>query len=134
MRRGKPRVRYLRFGGSWGSFNLCLHRLLGSNLLLHRLLGSDWCLGIATVRGGPEGEVVAEELHNECAVTVRLLGQRIELSNSIVECLLGKMTCTVWGVEDFVVEDREVKGESETDGVGWGELGLGDISCVLGDS
>jgi hypothetical protein len=35
-------------------------------------------------------------------------------------------------VEDLVVENGEVKGETETDGVGRSKLGLGDIGGVLG--
>ena len=70
-------------------------------------------------------------MHDECAVTVRLLRQRIELSNGIIESLLGKMACAIWGVEDLIVEDGEVEGKAETDWVGWGELGLGDIGGIL---
>jgi len=38
---------------------------------------------------------------------------------------------TVWGVEDLVVENGEVEGETETDRVGRCELGLGNIGSVL---
>jgi hypothetical protein len=41
------------------------------------------------------------------------------------------MECTVGRVENLVVEDREVEGKSETDGVGWGELGLGNVGGTL---
>ena len=41
------------------------------------------------------------------------------------------MASTVWGVEDFVVEDGKVQRQAETDGVCWGEVGLGDIGGVL---
>lgn len=42
------------------------------------------------------------------------------------------MACAIRGVQDLVVKDREVQGEAETDGVGRGELGLGDVGGVLG--
>jgi hypothetical protein len=45
--------------------------------------------------------------------------------------LLGKVAGAVGGVQDLVVEDREVEREAEADGVGWGELGLGDVGGVL---
>jgi hypothetical protein len=38
---------------------------------------------------------------------------------------------TVGGVEDLVVEDGEVEGEAETDGVSGSELGLGNVGSVL---
>ena len=41
------------------------------------------------------------------------------------------MTRTVRAVENFVVEDREVEGEAETDGVSGSELGLGNVGGVL---
>lgn len=43
--------------------------------------------------------------------------------NSIVKGLLGKMAGLVWGVEDFIVEDREVEGKSKTNGVSGGKVG-----------
>ena len=41
------------------------------------------------------------------------------------------MACTVGGIENFVVEDGEVKCETETDGVCWGELGDSDVGRGL---
>jgi len=38
---------------------------------------------------------------------------------------------TVRRVEDLVVEDGEVEGEAETDGVSGSELGLGNVGGVL---
>lgn len=38
--------------------------------------------------------------------------------NSIIESKLGEVASLVGGVEDLVVEDREVEGQAETDGVG----------------
>jgi hypothetical protein len=58
-----------------------------------------WCLTslgwFSAIRRCPKGEVITEELHDEGAVPVRLLGQRVELGNGIVECLLGKMASAV---------------------------------------
>ena len=41
------------------------------------------------------------------------------------------MTCTIWGVQDLVVEDGEVESKTETNGVRRRKLGLGDIGSVL---
>jgi len=38
---------------------------------------------------------------------------------------------TVWGVEDLVIENGEVEGQTETDRVGWSQVGLSDIGSVL---
>jgi hypothetical protein len=37
----------------------------------------------------------------------------------------------IGGVQNLVVEDREVKGQTKADGVGGGQLCLGDIGGVL---
>ena len=41
------------------------------------------------------------------------------------------MASLVWGVEDLVVEDGEVEGKTKADWVGWGQLGLSDLSGSL---
>ena len=41
------------------------------------------------------------------------------------------MACAVGRVEDLVVEDREVQGETKADGVSWGKVGLGNIGGIL---
>ena len=108
----------------------CISRLLGGSAFLWRsLAGSSF--GLVAIRGSPEGEVVTEQLHDQGAITVRLFRQRVELRNGIVKGLLGEMACAVGGVEDLVVEDREVEGKSKTDGVSWGELGLGNVGSTL---
>ena len=58
--------------------------------------------------------------------------QFVELtSNGIVKGKLGEVASLIGGVQDFVVEDREVKGESETDGVGRGKVSGGDLGGSL---
>lgn len=41
------------------------------------------------------------------------------------------MASLVWRVQDLVVKDREVQGKTETDGVGWGKVGLCDLGGRL---
>lgn len=52
-------------------------------------------------------------------------------SNGIVKRLLGQMAGLVRRVENLVVEDREVEGKAQADGVGRGELGLGNLGGRL---
>jgi hypothetical protein len=51
--------------------------------------------------------------------------------NGIVESLLGKMASLVGRVEDLVVENGEVQGETKTDGVSGGKVGLSDLGGSL---
>jgi hypothetical protein len=88
-------------------------------------------LDVVAVARGPQGQVVTEKLHDEGGVPVALFAQGVELSNSVVEGLLGEVASAVGRVEDLVVEDREVKGQTQPDRVGWGELGLCDVGGVL---
>lgn len=76
-------------------------------------------------------QVVTQKLHDQGGILVALLGKGIELGNGIVESGLGKVASLVWGVQDLVVEDREVQGETQTDGVGRRKVGLGNFGGVL---
>ena len=97
-------------------------------------LGGRGLLGLSGVRRRPEGQIVAQELHDERAVAVRLLGKRVKLGNSVVKGLLREVASTVGRVQNLVVEDGEVQGETETDGVGGRELRLGDVGGALRDA
>mmetsp|Transcript_54807 Transcript_54807/g.174130 ORF Transcript_54807/g.174130 Transcript_54807/m.174130 type:complete len:266 (+) Transcript_54807:336-1133(+) len=76
---------------------------------------------------GPEGEVVAKELHDERAVLVALLPKRVKLRDGLIERLLRQPASALWRVEDLVIEHGEVEGEAEADGVSGGELAVGDV-------
>ncbi len=41
------------------------------------------------------------------------------------------MASSVGGVQNLVVEDGEIQRKTETNGVSWGKLGLGDIRSIL---
>lgn len=96
-------------------------------------------------------QVVPEELHDQGRVLVALLAQGVELctavvsscpvgfvclyieltSNGVIKSKFGEVAGLVGGVQDFVVEDREVQGQAEADGVGRGKIGRGDLSGSL---
>ena len=115
----------LRLGGSL----LGLVRLLFGLLLGLGGLGGG--LGLDGVGRGPESQVIAQELHDKRAVAVRLLREGVELGDSIVEGLLGKVASAIGRVENLVVKDREVERQAQANGVGGGKLGLGDIGGAL---
>lgn len=70
-------------------------------------------------------------MHDKGRILVALLREGVELRNRVIKGLLCEVAGTVGRVEDFVVEDGEVEGEAETDGVCWGELGDGDVGGGL---
>ena len=78
-------------------------------------------------RGGTY-QVVSQQLHDQCRVLVAFLTEGIKLGNSIVEGLLGEVARLVGRVEDLVIEDGEVEGEAETDGVSWSKISLSNLS------
>jgi hypothetical protein len=86
------RRRRLLFGRGSCLCGLC-GLLRGLGLLLGSGLAGSVALG--TVRRCPEREVVTEQLHDERGIAVRLLGQRVELGDGVVECLLGKVASAV---------------------------------------
>jgi hypothetical protein len=45
--------------------------------------------------------------------------------------LFGHLTCLAWLVHDFVVENREVKSKSESDGVGGLQVFVGEVCGVV---
>lgn len=112
------------------SSRLGLLSLLLCGLVLLGGIGGG-SLSLTVVGRGPEGEVVTEQLHDEGAVTVRLLRERVELGDGVIEGLLGQVASTVRRVENLVVEHGEVEGQAEADGVGGSQLGLGDIGGGL---
>ena len=103
-------------------------------LLLLSLGGLSSGLRLAVIGRGPESEVIPEELHDKGAVAVRLLGERVELGDRIIESLLGEVAGTIRRVKDLVVEDGEVEGKTQADRVGGSELGLSNIGSALHNS
>lgn len=84
--------------------------------------------------GGPEGQVISEQLHDRSGVGVHILFHVIEISNSVVEGLLCLVACDIgWG-QDFVIKDWVIQSQAQSNGVSWLEIRCLKISlliCVL---
>ena len=118
-------------GGSGLSFLTLVLRSRSGLLLGLVLFGTRAAFSFVAIGRSPQGQVVTQKLHDEGAVTVALFGQGVKLSNSVIERLLGKVASTVRRVQDLIVENGEVKGETKADGVGGGQVGLSNIGSVL---
>ncbi len=70
-------------------------------------------------------------MHDEGRILVALLTQGVELSNGIIESLLSQVASLVGGVQDLVIEDGEVQGQTKTNWVCWGEIGLSNFGSIL---
>lgn len=127
----------LQCGGlRWGGCRLRLVfparcRLLGLSCRLTTGWGG---LSLAAIGRSPQSQVVTEELHDQSAITIRLLRERVEFCNSIVKSLLGQVASSVRRVQNLVVENREIEGETKTDGVGRGKLSLRNVRSILKNS
>lgn len=80
---------------------------------------------------GSTHQIVSQQLHDQCRILVAFLAEGVELGNGVVKCLLGEVTCLIGRVEDLVVEDREVQGETKSDGMGGSKIGLSDLGGSL---
>lgn len=124
----------LQGGGlRWGGCRLRLvfparRGLLG---LSCRLTTSWGGLSLAAIGRSPQSQVVTEELHDQSAITIRLLRERVEFCNSIVKSLLGQVAGSVRRVQNLVVENGEIEGKTKTDGMGRGKLGLRNVRSIL---
>jgi len=77
--------------------------------------------------GGPESQVVSDELHNGGGVLVLVFLDVLDVGDGVVEGLLGQVAGLGGVVEALVVEHGEVEGESESDGVGGLQLVVGNL-------
>jgi len=79
---------------------------------------------------GPESKVVSDELHDGGSIFVDILLKLLNVSDGLVEGLLGELASLGGVVHDFIVEDREVKGKSESDGVSGLKVSVGNLRSV----
>mmetsp|Transcript_26633 Transcript_26633/g.75183 ORF Transcript_26633/g.75183 Transcript_26633/m.75183 type:complete len:235 (+) Transcript_26633:111-815(+) len=86
--------------------------------LLHGGAVLLWRLALAPLRvGGPQQEVVLEELHDGRALLVHVGGDALDALRRIVESGLRERAALVRRGEPLVVEDGEVEREAEADRV-----------------
>jgi hypothetical protein len=95
--------------------------------------GSDTAVSIHFIlfSANMTDQIVSQQLHDECGILVALFAQCVELGNSIIKSLLCEVASLIGRIEDLIVEDREVEGETKTDRVGWGEVSAGNFGGVL---
>merc|ERR1719162_1275164 len=79
----------------------------------------------------PQSQVVTKELHDQCRILVGFFVESVKFRNGIVECLLGNVARFVGCVEDLVVKDGKVKGQTKADGMRWGKVRLGNSTGCL---
>ena len=79
----------------------------------------------------PEGEVLLEELDDALGVTEVVLLELVDLVESILEGLVSKLAGSLVVLKHLVVEDGEVKGKTELDGVAGGEGDLVSLGVGL---
>ena len=75
-------------------------------------------------------EVLLEQLNDALGVTEVVLLKLINLVESFLKGLVGELAGGLMVLHDFVVEDREVQGETELDGVAGRQRDL--VSLVVG--
>merc|ERR1712007_330107 len=85
----------------------------------------------ALLVGCPEREVVAQELHDESGVLVRVLLDVVELRNGILESGACHFAGLVWILEHLVLEDGIVECKTKTNGVSHGQILLGNLVSFL---
>lgn len=86
-------------------------------------------LGLIVV--GPQREVITQKLHDQSVVLASLLGDGVNVGNSIIERLLGQLAGSLRRVENLVVEHGEVESQTQSDVVGGGQLGGGLVGSKL---
>jgi hypothetical protein len=86
-------------------------------------------LGLVIV--GPQREVISQQLHDQSIVLASLLGDGVNVSNGIVESLLGQLAGSLGRVENLVIEDGEVESQTQPNVVGGGQLGGGLVGSKL---
>ena len=80
----------------------------------------------------PQCEVVSEELHDQGAVLILVLLQLVQFTDGIVKRLLCNRTRLFRVTLDLIVEDREVEGQPETNGVSLGKIPCTSYSLLVG--
>merc|ERR1712025_967911 len=95
------------------------------------MLALPQALGITTLLiRGPQSQIITQQLHDERGVLVRIFRHIVKLGNSVLEGSAGHLACLIWVAKNFIVEDREVEGQTQADGVGHCKL-AGSTHCII---
>merc|ERR1712217_178933 len=65
--------------------------------------------------GRPQRQVITQELHDEGGIFVGILRNVVKLRNGIFERSTCHFTSFVWVAQNFILENRVVQGEAQTD-------------------
>merc|ERR1719424_15078 len=69
----------------------------------------------ALLVGCPEGQVVAQKLHDEGGILVRVLSHIVELGNCILKCRARHFASLFRVAKHLVLKHRKVQGETQAD-------------------
>merc|ERR1712187_982988 len=84
----------------------------------------------ALLIGGPQGEIVTQELHDESGVFVRILGDIVKLSNRVFERSACHLASLLGLLQNFVLKDRVIQCKAKTDWVSHSQVFLSDCLCI----
>merc|ERR1719469_501180 len=79
----------------------------------------------------PQGQIVAQQLHDESGILVRILRNVVQLSDGILESRAGHLASLIWIRQYFVLEDRVVQRQAQTDGMGHNKTLLSNFVRLL---
>merc|ERR1719237_1317666 len=102
----------------------------GAHAATSRTQTSHSLLAALLVRS-PQGQVVAEQLHDQRGVFIGLLCNIVELCDGILECCASHLACLIRISQHFVLKDRVIQSKAEADGVRNYEVFLCDIVRIL---
>lgn len=81
--------------------------------------------------GSPEGQIVSDQLHDGGGILVLFFLDLVNVGNGLIEGFLGKLAGSAGVVLNFVVENRVVKSQAQSNGVGGLEVTLGNFRGSL---
>merc|ERR1712070_511083 len=79
----------------------------------------------------PESEIVAQKLHDERGILVRVLSDIVELSNGILERGACHLASLFRVAKHLVLEHREIQGKTQADWVGHWQSCRCNVGCII---
>merc|ERR1719221_504883 len=81
--------------------------------------------------GGPQGQIVTQQLHDQCGILVGILRDVVQLSDGIFKGCASHLASLIWIGQDLVLEDREVQRQAQANGMGHSKTLLSHLGCLL---